>query len=132
MGHETATDGGQIPTPSDRPHQAQRELPPLEANNLTLSFIDDAHVPNSNSEASLTTINDDTASVTTVQSDGEHSHNISHLLEAATVYDPAPISLEELNSAFSDLSGVFDFGQTGTGMPLTSMEEERLIFNEMH
>ena len=129
--HETATDGGLIPTPSDRPHLAERELVPLEANNcnLTLSSID---MPNSNSKASLTTINDDTTSVTSVQSDGEHSHNISHLLEAATMYDPAPISLQEFNSPFSDLLGVFDFGQAGTGMPLTSMEEERLIFNEMH
>ena len=113
-------------------HIAQRELPPLEADLLTLSSIDD--VSDLYSETSLTTTYDDTASLVTVKSDGEHGRKILRPAEGTTMYDPDPISLY---STCSDLSEGFHLGQTDTetediSTPLTSIEEDGLIFNEMH
>ena len=112
LSSETA---GHTPTPCD----PQRELPPRETDTLTL--------------------HNDTVRLV---SDGEHDgHKIVSSLETTIPYDPTPISLcfglQELHSPLSNSSeGLADCAaagmREGIGTPLSPIEEDGLVFNEMH
>ena len=126
---ETASDGGHTTTPTD-PHLAQREPPPRETNTLTLDISSTDNVPD------MSTAHDDTVSLV---SDGEHGHRILCSLGTTIHYDPAPISLggelQELHSSSEDLTDCTCAAagmREGISTPLSSIEEDGLVFNEMH
>ena len=76
---------------------------------------------------------------TSFKSDGEHGRKTLQLHGATTMYDPAPISLcSDLHSPLGDSSDrvslLSDTARTREDIstPLSSIEEDGLMFNQMH